>query len=45
MFGRASIPEELRDYSNYHDGECYFPNEKRLAKYQRIIFTLIISGW
>jgi hypothetical protein len=44
LFGRASVPEELRAYSNYHDGECYFPNEQRLAKYQIIVCTLILSG-
>jgi helicase MOV-10 len=40
----ASVPEELRQYSNYRDGESYFPNEKRLAKYQIIVCTLIMSG-
>jgi hypothetical protein len=44
VFGRASIPEELCKYSNYHDGECCFPNERRLAKYQIIVCTLIILG-
>jgi helicase MOV-10 len=32
----ASIPGELHDYRNYHDGECYFSNKKKLAKNQLI---------
>jgi hypothetical protein len=44
LFGRASIPKELHDYSNYSDGEYFFPNENELAMYKIIVCTLINSG-